>query len=85
MNSIFSAQEGYATPKIDVRGVIFSNENILLVKERSDGKWTLPGGWTDVSLSASENVIREIKEETGYQVKVIRLLCLRPGKASSIS
>jgi len=85
VNSIFSAQEGYATPKIDVRGVIFNIENILLVKERSDGKWTLPGGWTDVSSSASENVIREVKEETGYQVKVIRLLCLRPGKASSIS
>lgn len=76
IEDIISDQQGYATPKIDVRGVIFKNDKILLVKERADGKWTLPGGWADINLSASENVIKEIREESGYDAKVIRLLAV---------
>lgn len=76
IKDIISDQQGYATPKIDVRGVVFKNDKILLVKERSDGKWTLPGGWADINLSASENVRKEIEEESGYTVKVIRLLAV---------
>ncbi|MQR01030.1 NUDIX hydrolase [Glaciimonas soli] len=69
--------ENYTTPKIDVRAVIFDEQKrILLVQEKSDGNWTLPGGWCDIGESASESVAREVEEETGLEVKAIRLLAL---------
>ncbi len=40
---IFSYDQGYLTPKIDVKAAIFKNDEVLLVKEISDGLWTLPG------------------------------------------
>jgi ADP-ribose pyrophosphatase YjhB (NUDIX family) len=73
----FGAQTGYATPKIDVRGVIFHEDGrILLVRERSDGRWTLPGGWADPGESPSESVVKEIREEAGYIARAIKLLAL---------
>lgn len=72
----FSLESGYATPKVDVRSFILKNNKILMVKERSDDLWTLPGGWADVNESASEAVIRETQEETGFTVSAIRLLAL---------
>ncbi len=75
-NEIFTAQEGYATPKVDVRGIIFEKNKILLVKEKSDNKWTVPGGWADVNLSPAENVVKEIKEEAGVDSKAKRLLAV---------
>jgi ADP-ribose pyrophosphatase YjhB (NUDIX family) len=62
-------ETGYPTPKIDVRGVIFQNEEVLLVKERASQRWTLPGGWADVNQTLRENVERECLEETGYEVE----------------
>ena len=76
IQSLFQAERGHATPKVDVRAAIFKDEAILLVKERSDGGWTLPGGWADVGESASEAVIREVWEESGYQVRATRLLAV---------
>lgn len=76
IQEIFSLETGYATPKIDVRAFILQANKILLVKERSDALWTLPGGWAETNESASESVIREAKEETGFNVRVIRLLAL---------
>jgi ADP-ribose pyrophosphatase YjhB (NUDIX family) len=73
---LFSRDTGYATPKVDVRAVIFHNGSILLVRERSDGRWTLPGGWADVGEAPSECVRREAKEETGYDVRVTKLLAV---------
>jgi ADP-ribose pyrophosphatase YjhB (NUDIX family) len=69
-------QTGYATPKVDVRGAVFRDDTILLVKERSDGGWTLPGGWADVGDSPSDAVVREIAEESGYQTRAVKLLAL---------
>jgi ADP-ribose pyrophosphatase YjhB (NUDIX family) len=60
---------GYATPKVDVRGAVFRDGQVLLIREASSGKWTLPGGWADVNLTPAENVEKECLEETGYQVK----------------
>jgi len=74
--NIFSLEKGYATPKIDVRSFILKEDKLLLVKESSDGLWTLPGGWADVNESPSEAAIRETKEETGYNVSAIKLLAL---------
>lgn len=74
IKNIFLLEKGYATPKIDVRAYILKENKLLLVKERSDGLWTLPGGWADINESPSEAVIRETKEETGYDVSAIKLL-----------
>lgn len=67
---------GYATPKLDVRAVVFQNNKILLTREVEDGLWSLPGGWADVGYSASENAKKEVFEETGIHVEVTQLLAL---------
>ncbi|KAB2644911.1 MAG: NUDIX domain-containing protein [Verrucomicrobia bacterium] len=67
---------GYPTPKVDVRGVVFNNDQILLVKERSSQRWTLPGGWADVNKTLRENVERECLEETGYEVKATSIVSI---------
>ena len=75
--ALFSEESGYATPKLDIRAVVLNEEEkVLLVREREDGLWTLPGGWVDVGESPSESVQREVKEESGYAVRAVRLLAL---------
>jgi ADP-ribose pyrophosphatase YjhB (NUDIX family) len=69
--------KGYATPKVDVRGALVENDHVLLVRERSDGRWTLPGGFADVGLSAAQNVEKEILEEAGLKVSARRLYSVR--------
>lgn len=74
---IFDEQTGHATPKTDVRGAVFQDGKILLVQEKLDDyRWTLPGGWADIGESASEAVVREIYEETGYYARPLKLLAL---------
>ena len=73
---LFRRESGYATPKVDVRGVVFRGGEILLVKEREDGRWTLPGGWADVNQTPREVVAREVKEESGYEVEPVKLLAV---------
>lgn len=70
----FNSQVGYATPKVDVRAIVFESDKILLVKEKEDGCWALPGGWADVGVSPSECAVKEVYEESGYHVRVIKLL-----------
>jgi ADP-ribose pyrophosphatase YjhB (NUDIX family) len=71
---LFAAQTGYATPKVDVRGAAFCDGRILLVREAADGgRWTLPGGWADVNLTPAENVVKEVREESGFTVRVRKL------------
>jgi ADP-ribose pyrophosphatase YjhB (NUDIX family) len=74
--SLLAADAGYATPKVDVRGVVFRDGKILLVRERSDGLWTLPGGWADVGDSPADAVVREIREESGFETRATKLLAL---------
>jgi len=73
---VFVNEKGYATPKVGVRGAVFKDEKILLVKERQDNRWSLPGGWCDVNFSAKENIQKEIQEEAGYLSNVIKLISL---------
>ena len=70
------SETGYATPKVDVRGVVLKGTDVLLVKETIDGRWSLPGGWADTFLTASENTVKEIREESGYETRAVRLLAL---------
>lgn len=73
---LFQREEGYATPKVDVRGVVFRDDRILLVREVSDGLWTLPGGWADPGQSPSEAVQKEIREESGFQARACKVLAV---------
>jgi len=73
---IFSEQTGHATPKVDVRGVAFQGRKILLVKEKEDGGWTIPGGWADPVETPGQAVSREVLEESGFRVRPMKLLAV---------
>ena len=75
VKNLFCNEIGYQTPKIDVRGVIFEDDKILLIQE-SNGKWALPGGWADVHLSVRENVLKEVKEEAGIEASAEMIIAL---------
>lgn len=69
------AEQGYLTPKIDLRAAVSDDRGrLLMVREASDGLWTLPGGWADIHETLAEGVVREVREESGYEVRVDRLL-----------
>ena len=74
--AFWEGERGYTTPKVDVRGGVFHDAEVLLVRERSDGRWTLPGGWVDVNDAPSAAVAREILEESGYQARAVKLAAL---------
>ena len=69
--------KGYSTPRVDVRGAVIEKDQILLVRETTDQLWTLPGGYADVGLSASENVVKELEEEANIEVTVTSLYSVR--------
>ena len=71
---IFSRQVGYATPRVDVRGAVFKDGKLLLVRERQDDGWTMPGGWADVGDIPSEAAEHEVLEEAGFQVRARKLI-----------
>ena len=75
------ADDGYVTPKIDVRGAVFRDSKVLLVRERSDGRWTLPGGWADVNETPSEAVEKEIVQESGYTANAVKLAAVYDRRA----
>jgi len=75
INHCYQEVKEYITPKVDIRAVVFNEKGeILLVKEKMDGFWSLPGGWADVGYTPKEIAVKEVKEETGLDVRVIRLL-----------
>lgn len=76
IKDLFASETGYATPKVDIRAVIFKDNKILMVKENSDGSWALPGGWADIGLTPSEVAVKEVKEESGFDVKAVKLLAV---------
>jgi ADP-ribose pyrophosphatase YjhB (NUDIX family) len=75
----FSMQSGYATPKVDVRAAVIRDGKILLVQERADNRWSMPGGWADLGDSPSEMVMREVWEESGFKVHVKQLIAVYDG------
>lgn len=76
IENMFAKEQGYCTPKVDVRGVIFKDNKVLLVKEIIDGGWTFPGGWADPNETPSESVEREVFEESGFIVKATKVLAV---------
>ena len=76
VESLLREQVGYATPKVDIRCAVFQEGKILLVRERSDQKWTLPGGWGDVGESLKETAVKEVREESGFEVLPRKLIAV---------
>lgn len=76
VEKILRAEAGYPTPKVDVRAIVPKDGKLLLVREVTDGRWALPGGWADVGSTPSEMAAREVLEETGYVVRPVKLLAL---------
>lgn len=72
----FSMQAGYITPKIDVRGAVIRKGKILLIQERTDGKWAMPGGWADLGNAPASVAEREVWEESGYRVKAEKVVAV---------
>jgi ADP-ribose pyrophosphatase YjhB (NUDIX family) len=70
----FAQETGYATPKVDVRGVVVEDGRVLLVREIGETSWTLPGGWADVGETPSKAVEKEVREEAGVEVRAARVL-----------
>ena len=74
---VLQENNGYKTPKVDVRAVVFNEKDqILLIKEKVDGKWAMPGGWADVGYSPAEVAIKECFEEAGLKVEPTRMLAV---------
>jgi len=76
VRDLFANEAGYQTPKVDVRAAIFKNDKILLVKEQSDQRWSLPGGWADIDHSVKENIIKEAREEAGVEIEPKRIIAI---------
>ena len=76
VKELFCNETGYQTPKLDTRAAIFQDGKILLTHERN-GTWSLPGGWCDVLESVRSNTVKEVKEETGLDVRAVRLIALQ--------
>jgi ADP-ribose pyrophosphatase YjhB (NUDIX family) len=77
IDTCYIPQKEYVTPKVDIRAVVFNEKGeILLVQEKEDGCWALPGGWADVGFTPKEIAVKETKEETGLDVRAVRLLAV---------
>ncbi|MEQ8859435.1 MAG: NUDIX hydrolase [Pseudomonadales bacterium] len=81
IRDLYLPERGYPTPKLDVRAGVFVEEGgtarVLLVRERADGRWSLPGGWADEQESPRQSIEREVEEESGYRVRAQKLVALR--------
>lgn len=83
ITALFDKEIGYQTPKVDVRGVVFKDDKLLMVRETIDGCWSIPGGWADVGYSPGETAVKELQEEAGITVQPMRLLALLDKKHHS--
>ena len=76
IKNLFAGETGYQTPKIDIRAAVFHENKILMVKEKLDNRWSLPGGWADIDLSLKENLIKGAMEEAGAKIIPERILAV---------
>ena len=77
VRELFASETGYQTPKVDIRASVIKDDKILLVREKIDGAWSLPGGWADVDTSVRESAVRECLEEAGARVKPERIIAIQ--------
>ena len=76
IKEIFDKEYSYPTPKIGVLAAIFKDNKIMLVQEKDNHKWSLPGGWADVGDSPRQSILKEIREETNLDVNIIKFAAL---------
>ena len=76
VRDLFCNEKGYQTPKLDTRAAIFQGKKVLLAQE-NDGRWSLPGGWSDVDITVMENAVKEVREEAGLDVTVDLVVALQ--------
>ena len=74
--NFYRYEQGYATPKVDVRAAVFRNDDVLMVREREDGRWSLPGGWAGVGEPPSSVAVREVWEESGFRARILKLMAV---------
>jgi len=77
IKDLFTSETGYQTPKVDIRASVIRDDRILMVREKIDGAWSLPGGWADVNTSVSESAARECLEEAGAVVRPVRIIAIQ--------
>ena len=77
IKDLFCNEKGYQTPKVDVRAVIVKDHKILLIKQKEEQEWAIPGGWADFNLSVKENVAKEAKEEAGLIVNPYKIIAIQ--------
>lgn len=71
----FFDELGYITPKVGTDAAIFNEDGEILLMERADGSgWCLPCGFVEPNETPSEGIIREAREETGLEIKVLQLV-----------
>lgn len=76
IRNLFTNETGFQTPKVDVRSVVISDGKILMVREKIDGRYSIPGGFADINYSPSEVAVKEVREETGLNVRFNRILAI---------
>jgi len=77
LDIFFDSDTGYVTPKVDVRAATFKDNKILLVREKSSGEWSIPGGWGDIGYSAADIAVKETFEEAGIKVKPLKMISIK--------
>jgi ADP-ribose pyrophosphatase YjhB (NUDIX family) len=85
IRELFASETGYQTPKVDIRASVIRDNKILLVREKIDGAWSMPGGWADVDTSVSESAVRECFEEAGAVVKPKRIIAIQVADRHNVS
>lgn len=76
IKGLFTDENGFQTPKVDVRAFVEANGKVLLAKELSDGCWSMPGGYADINYSPAQVAVKEVWEETGLDVEAVRILAV---------
>ena len=76
IRDLFASGEGYPTPMVDVRAAVFQEGRILMVREKADNLWSLPGGWADIGYTPAEVAVKEVREEAGLEVEAVRLMAI---------
>ena len=76
MHAFLAGQTGHATPKVDVRAFAFREERVLLIRNLDDGLWAPPGGWAEVGERPGQAAEKELREESGYAGRAVKLIGL---------
>ena len=83
IRDLFDRNDGYPTPKCDLRLAVFDDDDRILMVKDYDGKWCLPGGWCEFDHTLRENSVKEAMEESGINVEPVRLVAVLDHKRNN--